>query len=420
MADRRETTRIARYALYDAGNSNYDTLVVALAFPVFLGAVLEGSAGRADLAWGILFTVATLCAAVLGPMLGGLADRRRAKFRLLRFMTVAAVAGTLLLALGPSLPLLPGTHPGWVAAVFLGTQVCFFMAALLYNSALADVSTRQNAAWISSVAWGVGYMGGIGGLLLAWLAHRMLPPEFRLRAFFLIAAVLFLLFSLPLMLMRPKRIPAEAIAAQPVGLLRIIRSFMGNPTRSRLFWAYFFYTNAVNTVILFTARFAKTTMGFDLISLVKLFILMNLVAAPASIIIGRLAGRFGQIRTLIVVVSAWLIVVFLIAWIGSVQNRTAFIIVASCAASLIGPVQALSRSLFRIIFPEQAMSSYFGVQSLANRSAALVGPLLFGLVSWATKSQILGAMSSAALFAIGLGLLWTVPREVEQDTGRVE
>jgi len=395
----RKYTRIARYALYDGGNSNYDTLVVALAFPLFL----KGK----DLEWGAMFAVATLCAAILGPKVGALTDRWGAKFCVLRWMSIAAIAGTLLMAF------LPAGRVFVAGALFVATQCAFLLAALLYNSALADVSTRKNAAMISSVAWGVGYIGGLLGLLIALRTSVIYPEETRLRFLFVIAAVMFFVFSLPLLLMRRREERPPPAEPRSLWLIPLLRSFMGDAKRSRLFIAFFLYTNGVNTVIIFTSRYAQQTLGFDIDELIHLFIVMNIVAAPAAIIFGKVAETLGQLATLKFVVAAWAVVVLFVCYAGFKQDKTLFFIVACCAASLIGPVQALSRSLFRIIFPENSMSAYFGVQSLANRSAALVGPLLFGLVSWATGNQILGALSSGILFAGGLAVLYLVPRDIE-------
>ena len=406
---------IARYALYDAGNSNYDTLVVAIAFPLFLKTFIApqtgdaaASSGAVDFTWGAIVAVGTLCAAVLGPKLGVIADRRGARLAFLRIFSVIAIAGTFLFAL------LPRQHLLLAGGLFALTHCAFLLAALLYNASLADVSAKDNAAFISSVAWGVGYLGGLVGLLLARATQSIHPQPARLRSLFLIAGGMFLVFSLPLLLARTRapRAPAPR-APRSAWLIPILRAFMQNPRRRRFFWAFFLYSNGVNAVIYFTALFAKDTLHFSLNQLITLFILMNIVAAPASVIGGKIAQKYGQLRTLKGAVTAWIIVVLLVAWIGLKQNQTLFTVVACCAASLLGPVQAISRSLFRNIFPADSMSTYFGVQALANRSAALVGPLLFGLVSYLTHSQILGALSAGLLFAAGLAALFAVPRNIE-------
>lgn len=412
----RKYADLARYALYDAGNSNYDTLVVAIAFPIFLntfimprsGAAAEASSGAVDFTWGGIVAVGTLLAAILGPKLGVIADRYGARRGFLRYLSLVAIAGTLLFAL------LPRDHVLFAGTLFAVTHCSFLLAALLYNATLADVSSTGNAAFVSSVAWGVGYLGGLAGLLIALTTGSIEPESARLRILFLVAGGMFLVFSLPLLLARKGTgEAANPNAPKSAWLIPIIRSFMRDAARARFFWAFFLYSNGVNAVIIFTSLYAQKTLKFDINGLIVLFIGMNIVAAPAAMVFGKIAEKFGQLRTLKWIVGAWIALVGLIAWIGLMEDKVLFSIAACCAASLLGPVQAISRSLFRVIFPQESMSTFFGVQALANRSAALVGPLLFGFVSWLTGSQILGALSTCLLFAGGLAALFAVPKNIE-------
>ena len=394
---------IASYALYDAGNSNYITLGPSLGFQIYFAAMMVSSRVSSDFIWGCMIAGATLLAAAIGPKMGERVDRTGSKFSVLRWTSWAAVAGTVLLAL---------LRPGQIvpaATVFVVTHTCYLLATVLYDSALADVSTRENAAAVSSLAWGVGYAGGVIGLVLA-LALKGGGEQTRLAKIFLTAAGLFMVLSLPLCLHRRSRAAASPRTADPrPSLLSLVRSFMGDATRGRMLAAYFLYSNGVSAVVYFTAAYAKTTLGYGLDDLIRLFIVMNLVAAPSSIVLGRVAGKVGQIRTLKAVVGAWVAVVVVIAF----SNDRVFAVVACAAAALLGPVQALSRSLFRIIFPEDRMSSFFGIQSVATRGSALFGPLLFGAVSGLSGSQRLAALTAAVLFAAGLLVLFFVPTGAE-------
>jgi MFS transporter, UMF1 family len=398
----RKLKNILCYALYDGGNSNYDTLVIAIAFPLFIQtAIFNGGKGH-ELFWGGIVALATLVAAVAGPMLGARVDRTGNKFRWLRRLTLAAVAGILIM------PFLPKGMALIAGALFVATQCVFLLSVLIYYSALADVSTTKDSVMVSSFAWGIGYAGGLAGLLIATTTSGIEDVTMRMRVLFAIAGGMFLLFVIPLLRMKDKAQPA-ALAKPRASFLTLVRTFMREAGRSRLFWAFFFYTNGVNTVIYFTAIYAKGTLNFNIDEIIGLFILMNLVAAPSAMLFGKIAQRFGQMRTLRSIVAGWVFVVAGVCYAGFIENTPLFMVAASFGAALMGPVQAISRSLFRNIFPEGDMSSFFGVQALANRSAALVGPLLFGVVSFLTGNQILGAMSSALLFAVGFAVLLTVP-----------
>jgi UMF1 family MFS transporter len=394
---------IAKYALYDAGNSNYVTLIPSLVFPVFFLHLMPKDSTFGDFAWGGLIAVATLLAAALGPRVGEWADHYGRKFALLRWTSLLAIAGTALM------PTAGKFGPWPMGALFVLTEACYLLATVLYDSALSDVSTADDAAEISSFAWGVGYAGGVVGLLLALSFPG--AEDRVMRAAFYIAAALFLLFAMPLMLHRDPP-PAPKARERRRGTVETIRAFMRDPVRFRMLIAYFLYVNGVSAVIYFTAAYASKTLHYDLRDLLKLFIAMNLVAAPASMLLGKLGNKMGHIPALRLFVGAWILAVIGVA----LADRKVFAVVACGAAALLGPVQALSRSLFRIIFPEDSMASYFGVQAMASRASALVGPLWFGLVSWVTGSQRIGALAASLLFAAGLYFLFRVPKDAEHRT----
>ncbi len=397
----RKIKDIAKYALYDAGNSNYVTLVPSIIFPIYFLELMGEASRLSDFAWGGLIAIATLLAASLGPRVGEWADHYGRKFALLRWTSALAILGTVVL------PFAGRLGPWPMGLLFVVTQACYLLATVMYDSALSDVSTAAEAAEISSIAWGVGYAGGIVGLVMALFAPG--TPEQKIQVAFFIAAGLFLVFGLPLMLHRDPP-PTPRARERKRSTIETVRAFMKDPVRLRMLLAYFLYANGVSAVIYFTAVFAKKTLGYELDDLFKLFIAMNLVAAPASVLFGKLGKKMGHIPALRLIVGGWIVAVICVAG----ANKEVFAVVACAAASLLGPVQALSRSLFRVIFPEDSMASYFGVQAMASRASALVGPLWFGLISTAFDNPRIGALAASLLFAAGLLFLFLVPKDADR------
>lgn len=387
------------YALYDAGNSNYATLIPSVAFPVYFKTVVASKLVATDAIWGAMIMVSTLLAAALAPKLGELADSRGSRQTMLRWISWLAIAGTAgFYFLGKDQIVLG-------IILFIGTNAAFLLAVFLYDATLATVSSARNAGMVSSFAWAVGYIGGLIGLLLA-LSVEGNDAE-RLRQIFLIAAALFFILSIPLVF--TKRQSQDLITDMKStrdykGVLSLLRKFMKDKTRSRLFWSYFFYSNGISAVIYFTSIYATTTLGYSLEQLLWLFVAMSVVAIPAVVVFGKLADLWGHIRTLQLVIACWIVIVVIVAF----TDAKTFRIIACIAAGLLGPAQALSRSLFRIIFPVERMSSFFGVQAIAARSSALVGPMLFGIVSSVTGSQRIGILATVLLLAAGLITLFLV------------
>ena len=80
---------------------------------------------------------------------------------------------------------------------------------------------------------------------------------------------------------------------------------------------------------------------------------------------------------------------------------------AAFVGFVLGGVQALSRSLYGSMIPEEASAEFFGFYSVFSKLSG-IGPLIFGAVSAATGSGRTAIISVGSLFVIGLVLLWRV------------
>jgi len=68
-------------------------------------------------------------------------------------------------------------------------------------------------------------------------------------------------------------------------------------------------------------------------------------------------------------------------------------------------VQAASRAFYTQFIPEGKEAEYFGLYSLAGKSSAVIGPIIFGQISTTYGSQRPAILSVAAFFLIGLIIL---------------
>jgi UMF1 family MFS transporter len=72
----------------------------------------------------------------------------------------------------------------------------------------------------------------------------------------------------------------------------------------------------------------------------------------------------------------------------------------------LGAVQAASRAFMSTLIPPGKEADYFGFYTLCGKSAAVIGPILFGTVSHASGGdQRLAILSVLILFVIGGALL---------------
>jgi UMF1 family MFS transporter len=101
----------------------------------------------------------------------------------------------------------------------------------------------------------------------------------------------------------------------------------------------------------------------------------------------------------------WLITV-LIAFL--VQDKNGFYIVGLIAGAAMGSSQSTSRSLMSKLTPPEKKTEFFGFYSLFGKSSAVIGPLVFGLVSFISGDQRLAIISIGFFFVVGLLILTQV------------
>ena len=73
-----------------------------------------------------------------------------------------------------------------------------------------------------------------------------------------------------------------------------------------------------------------------------------------------------------------------------------------------GGIQALSRSLYARMIPKGHTAEFFGFYNLLGKFAAILGPLMIGLVGAVTGSPRAGILSLLILFVAGAMLLTRV------------
>jgi UMF1 family MFS transporter len=72
---------------------------------------------------------------------------------------------------------------------------------------------------------------------------------------------------------------------------------------------------------------------------------------------------------------------------------------------VLGGTQALSRSLYGSMIPEEASAEFYGFFSVFSKFSAIWGPLVFAIVSNATGSGRPAILSVVGFFLLGLILL---------------
>ena len=283
-------------------------------------------------------------------------------------------------------------------------NVGYESALVYYNAYLPDLAPPGYRGRLSGWGFAVGYAGSIVALLVAF-------PFVRAKAYsgaFLTTAALFAVFSVPAFVLLPQpagggmaiRAAARAGAAE---VIATARSILRHRDLRRFLGAYLLYEDGVNTVVAFSAIFAAQTLGFAMTQLIVLYIVVQVSALIGALCWAGPTDRLGPKRVVMITLCQWTAVVVAAFF---VETQTQFWALAVLAGTGLGAVQAASRAFLTTLIPPGMEGALFGFYSLCGKSAAVLGPLVFGGISHAAGGdQRAGILSIGAFFLVGLVLL---------------
>lgn len=408
---------VLAWVLYDFANSAFAAVVMATIWSAYYALAVVGNVrGEGDLWWGRVVSVSMACVALTAPVLGGLADRAGLRRGLFVAFTALSVLATALLA-----TVRPGMV-GWGFLLGVLGNVGFEGALVYYNAWLPQLAPAGLQGRVSAWGFAVGYAGSIVALLGALPFVR---AEWYGGAF-LATAALFGGFALPAFLWLPPApgagVPVRAAVRESLArTAATVRTILADRRLRRFFAAYLCYEDGVNTVVAFSAVFAAQTLGFPMPALIGLYLVVQVSALLGALAWARPTDRLGPRRVVLVTLVQWTLVV-LAAFV--VETRGQFYALAVVAGTGLGAVQAASRTLLATLVPRGREAELFGVYALCGKSAAVLGPLVFGTISHAAGgNQRLGILAVGAFFLVGLAVLAPLrgggpTGESERDGGR--
>lgn len=404
------------WMLYDWANSAFSAIVAAIILPVFFQTVAQnGGISSVDSTayWGYATSLGTLICAVLAPFLGTLGDFKGLKKRLFTAFMLLGIVSTFLLAVTNS-------WQGLLLFYILGT-LGFSGSCIYYDSFLLDVTDIKRMDRVSSVGYGLGYIGGstiplIISLVLIQFGDGFGIPTMAATKFsFILTAAWWLVFSMPMLrnvhqkhAIEPDRnLMAHTMRNMKKTLSMIIRN------RSVFFFliAYFFYIDGVGTIIHMATVFGASC-GLESMDMMVILLVVQIVAFPFAILYGKLAGRFGARNMILFGVATYIVVCFL----GfNLKEMKDFLMLAVLVGTAQGGIQALSRSFYGKLVPAEQASEYFGFFDVFGKFSAVIGPALFGVVAQFTGITNYGVLAVMFMFIVGGGIfMFLVPKNVSR------
>jgi UMF1 family MFS transporter len=423
--------------LFDFSNTIFSMNVASLYFGVWLVEDLRAS--------NTLYAVGNVVASVMVmlslPVLGAISDARRRRKKWVVGFTLASVLACIAIGvLGyTTLPLVgqevisPANvaadwHPGfgelkWVIVAFILANFAYQAALPFYNAMLPELVPASEQGRMSGIGVAVGYVGSITGVLMVMpfftggfpILGRLndgILSVLHLVPFtgsggrvstFVPTGVLFLLFSIPLVLWCRDHDPAPGNA--PIkwreafdDVRHTLRDAKNHPGVVRFLLTSFLYQDAVGTIIGFMAVYTVRALGFAQGSETTLFIVLTVPAVLGSYVYGRLADRWGPRRALSTTLLAW--VALLICMIA-VPTQKAFWVVGFMIGLNFGGVNAVERPLLLSLVPDKLAGRYFSLMVLSARAAAIAGPLIWS----ATVDSLEGPLGTAFAYRAAVGTI---------------
>tara|TARA_R110002124_G_scaffold222942_1_gene388319 strand:- start:4326 stop:5615 length:1290 start_codon:yes stop_codon:yes gene_type:complete len=410
------------WALYDWANSSYFVIIQTFIFAAYFTKAIAENVEIGTAQWGNMISVAGIVIAIGAPVFGAIADQAGRRKPWIAVFTVLCVIASGLLWYA-----VPGSDSLWLALGmgFLATIGAEF-AFIFYSAMLPDLVSPEKLGRWSGWGWGMGYAGGLACLLVAlfafiqtdglWLGLDPSTSE-PVRATFILTAIWYALFSLPLFFQSPDNPSTNKKISDSIkhGFVQIrvsIKEVRKFKNIVKFLFARMFYNDAIVTIFAMGGVYAAGTFDMDEEQILLFGIGLNVTAGLGAFGFAWLDDISGSKFTINASILGLLIP--LVALIV-VESITWFIIWGLILGIFVGPIQAASRSFMARLSPPELTNQMFGLLALSGKVTSFIGPFLVGFLTVKFGSQRLGMTAILVMLLIGLLLMFTV-KEKEAPT----
>lgn len=392
--------------------------------------------GHDGLCYDISYSLSMFLAGLIMPALGAISDHSHKKKLFLFLFTV-----TCCFWVG----IIPAIPPAMFILIILAFAFSNFFyegGMVFYNSLLYSVSSGKEARLVSGFGVALGYTGSIVGMILVlpWVTGSLFDFDIiGLEAAgktgaFLPTAILFMAFSIPLFIwVRERKADGKSKKVKIGQAYREVweglRETKKYPGVLRFLIADYFFEDAIATVILNMGIFSSVVLGFTDADLTIFMIVSTLSAMIGSFVIGKISQTANLKRLLGGIVCSWIVTLLLFI---VTSNISIIYIIGSILGVLLGGTWTVSRPLLAEMVPKEELGRFFGLYSLSGRAAAVIGPVVWGVVVflfnperplgiWLTQTMNLnesqavkipyklGVLSLMLMMALGLFILRKLP-----------
>ena len=421
------------WAFYDWANSVYNLVISSAIFPIYYGALFKikgittvnflGFEVKNTALISFVTAFAFLVVAIMSPLLSGIADFAGNKKRFMQFFCYLGA----LSCIGLAYFTLENLYFG-IICFFFGL-IGFWGSLVFYNSYLPDIAYPEQQDKLSAKGYSLGYIGSVL-LLLLNLGMVMFPEKFgitgegaamkAMQYSFISVGIWWIVFSQYTFYYLPKNTINNKVTKNVIfngykELKKVWHQLEENIVLKKYLRSFFVYSMAVQTVMLVATYFGEQEIAWETDSqrttgLIISILVIQIVAVFGAILTSKLSEAIGNIKTLIIINSIWIVIcIYAFFVVSPVQ----FYVTAGFVGLVMGGIQSLSRSTYSKFLPEtNDTTSFFSFYDVAEKIGIVIGMGIF-----ATIDQISGSMRNAIVFLalffiIGVFLLTKVQKVV--------
>ena len=399
------------WVLYDVGNSAFTMLACSL-IPIWFKDLAIGtgpgklSGDQATAYYSLSISLITIVIALLGPVLGALADHKETKKIFFTTTVAAGVVGCIL----------NGFAWSWVVflVIYVLTKILYHSSLTFYDSMLNDVTTDERMDEVSSYGYAWGYIGSCIPFILAMIAYVLsggLSENLMLFSPFVgrviaVTAVWWLLVTLPLITHYKQKNYVET-ERTTVGSVfkKIFATLKKIVTKDRkvMFFliAFFLYIDGVGTIIDNCINIG-TDLGLPTVGQVVFLLATQVVAWVGSLVFAKLSKKYDTVPLILICIAGYFAVCL---YALTLKTLLHFGILAFGVGCFQGSIQSLSRSYYSKIIPPENSGEYFGIYDIFSKGASFLGSAVIAWVKLAGGTINIAVASLAIFFALGFVFL---------------
>ena len=375
-----------------------------------------------DAVYGYSLTLSFFIVVILTPILSSLADIIGNKKSFLQFFCYLGATSCMGLALFVNMKTV------YLGLLFSVTaSIGFWGSLVFYNSFLPDIATKDKQDALSAKGYVYGYIGSVVLVIICLLLIQVLAETsrqalFYTRVSFLLTGAWWFGFSqytfkhlpkfgevkeqLPkdLVLLNFKNIFSahkenggwlevvkdnvkfyvEIVKQSFRELYKIGKELFRTANLKFFLSSFFFYSVGMQTIFLMATLFGKSEINLAEGKLIATLLIIQIEAIIGAVIFSRLSKRIGNKNVISITVFLWIVVCVWAYFLNKANPNVEyhFYAVAGLLGLVMGGLQAMSRSTYSRLLPENSMdnTTFFSFYDVLEKIAIMMGTLIFSFI----------------------------------------